>query len=179
LRSTSKRPCHLPLRPMGIHTWHTSIKRPCTCSKSCMDHYTARGFSGCINHQPNKDYQLVHKNTREPVKSKSLPQKRRLHAMTFTDRRPQSTYGSNTAEAEEFRTPPLIDREIHFSRHHRRTAFWFAAYLFMPFHKGCNPARITRDTTRLIPSDFSLRLHKIAKTHLETRLPPKGLLTHF
>ena len=146
MRCTSKRPCHLPLRPYGhphMAYVHQKTMHLLKISYGPL-HRTTRGFSGCINHQPNKDYQLVHKNTSEPVKSKSLPQKRRLHAMTFTDRRPQSTYGSNTAEAEEFRTPPLIDREIHFSRHHRRRAFWFAAYLFMPFHKGRNPARITK-----------------------------------
>jgi hypothetical protein len=104
LRSTSKRSCLLPLRPYGYPHMayvHQTTMHLLEISYGPLQR-TTRGFSGRINHQPNTDYQLVHKNTRGPVKSKSLPQKRRLHAITFTDRRPQSAYGSNIAGAEKF-----------------------------------------------------------------------------
>src|ERR1700730_12960600 len=84
---------------------------------------------------------------------KRFPQKCWLHAMAFTDRRPQSTYGSNSG-AEDFRTPPLMDREIHFGRHHRQ----YGLLICRSTSSCCSTTtaiqpRITRDATRLIPLD--------------------------
>ena len=136
MRSMSTRPYHLPLRPCG-HPYGLPQR-------------TSRGFSRHINHQPNADHPSVHKNTRGLAKSKSFPQKCWLQAMAFTDKRPQSTCGSNSG-AEGFRTPPLMDREIQAPPQY--------GLLICRSTSLCRPTntaiqlRITRDATRLNPSD--------------------------